>query len=69
MNKMIGLETKRKEFELSQSKLAAATGIERETLAFFESGKCSPDIETLKKLSNFFSCSIDYLINGKEFGK
>ena len=43
--------------------------ISREALSHYENGKRSPDIEMLRRLSEYFGVSIDYLVNGKEFGE
>jgi transcriptional regulator with XRE-family HTH domain len=43
--------------------------ISREALSHYENGKRNPDIEMLRKLSEYFNVSIDFLINGKEFTK
>jgi len=67
MDGMIGLKNARKARGLTVQELACATGIKAEALTFFESGKGSPDLAVLRKLSAFFSLSIDYLISGKNF--
>ena len=41
--------------------------ISREALSHYENGKRSPDIQMLKKLSEYFDVSIDFLINDSEF--
>ena len=43
--------------------------ISREALSYYKNGKRSPDLDMLRKLSEYFSLSIDFLINGKEFGQ
>ena len=67
--KLIGLKEIRKKKGYSQLKVAMDISISREALSFYENGKRSPDIEMLCKLSKYFNVSIDYLINGKEFGE
>ena len=66
---LIGLKLIRKQKRYSQLKVALALNISRESLSYYENGKRSPDIETLKLLSQYFNVSIDFLINGKEFSK
>lgn len=65
--KMVGLRLIRKKKNVSQLKLAMDLSISREALSHYETGKRSPDIEMLKKLSEYFDVSIDFLITGKEF--
>lgn len=67
MQGLIGLRSIRKCRKYSQLKVAMDLNISRESLSFYENGKRSPDIETLRILSLYFNVSIDYLINGKEF--
>ena len=57
-----------KKKKLSQLRVAMDLNISREALSYYENGKRSPDIGMLRLLSDYFNVSIDYLINGKEFG-
>ena len=66
---MIGLREIRKRKGYSQLKVAMDLNISREALSYYETGKRSPDIDMLIKLSSYFNVSIDYLITGKEFSK
>ena len=68
-NGMIGLREIRKRKGYSQLKVAMDLNISREALSYYETGKRSPDIDMLIKLSSYFNVSIDYLITGKEFSK
>lgn len=65
--KMIGLKEIRKKKQLTQLKVAMDLSISREALSYYESGKRSPDIDMLLRLSNYFNVSIDYLITGRDF--
>ncbi len=65
--KMIGLREIRKQKGLSQLKVAMDLSISREALSYYESGKRSPDLNMLLRLSDYFDVSIDYLIRGEEF--
>lgn len=65
--KMIGLREIRKKKQLTQLKVAMDLSISREALSYYESGKRSPDIDMLLRLSNYFNVSIDYLITGRDF--
>lgn len=69
MNGMIGLKKARKSRGLNQLKVAMDLNISREALSYYENGKRSPDLEMLRRLSGYFSLSIDFLVNGKEFGE
>ena len=66
--KMVGLREIRKKKGYTQLKVAMDLSISREALSYYENGKRSPDIGMLRLLSDYFNVSIDYLINGKEFG-
>lgn len=66
---LIGLKKVRKQKKLNQLKVALDLNISREALSHYENGKRSPDLEMLRKLSEYFGVSIDYLVNGKEFNK
>ena len=64
---LIGLRLIRKQRKLNQLKVATDLNISREALSHYENGKRSPDIAMLRKLSEYFNISIDFLVNGKEF--
>ncbi len=64
---MKGLKAIRIKKGYSQLKVAFALNISREALSYYENGKRSPDIQMLKRMSNYFNVSIDYLINGEDF--
>ena len=68
-NGLIGLKLIRKQQKLSQLKVSMDLNISREALSHYENGKRSPDIQMLKNMSHYFGVSIDYLINGKNFGE
>ena len=65
----IGLSIIRKAKKLNQLKVAMDLNISREALSHYENGKRSPDIQMLRRLSEYFNVSIDYLINGEDFTK
>lgn len=65
---MKGLKQIRKEKKLTQLKVAMDLNVSREALSHYENGKREPSIDLLVKMSEYFNVSIDYLINGKEFG-
>ena len=68
-NGLLGLKTIRKQKKLNQLRVAFDLNISREALSHYENGKRSPDLQMLRKLSQYFNVSIDFLINGKEFEK
>lgn len=43
-----------------QLKVALDLSISREALSYYESDKRSPDVEMLRKMSEYFNVSIDY---------
>lgn len=67
MDGLIGLAAIRKARGFTQQKVAMDLNISREALSYYENGKRSPDITMLRRLSEYFHVSIDYLINGCEF--
>lgn len=66
---MVGLKAIRKAKHLNQQKVALVLNISREALSYYENGKREPSLELLKKMSDYFNVSIDYLITGKDFQK
>lgn len=47
---------------LTQQTLAEALNVGKSAIALYETEKRQPDPDTLKKLAQFFGCSIDYLL-------
>ena len=68
-NALIGLKMIRKQKKINQLKMAMDLNISRESISYYENGKRSADVEMLKKFSEYFNKSIDYIINGKEFNE
>lgn len=56
----------RKSAGKTQQDLAEYLGISRQAYANYENDTRKPDYETLLKLSEYFSVSVDYLLRGKE---
>ena len=56
----------RTEKGLTQKDLADQLHVTFQTVSKWESGTNEPDIATLKELSRFFGCSLDYLLNDDE---
>lgn len=66
---MFILKNLRKEQKLSQQQVSEQLGITRVALSHYETGKREPNLSMLKKLSEFYNVSIDYIITGREFVK
>lgn len=49
--------------KLTQAQFAEIFNISYGTVAMWETGRRTPDIETIKKIANYFSISIDYLVD------
>ena len=64
---LIGLKLIRKRKNLNQLKVALDLNISREALSHYENGKRNPDLQMLKRMSEYFNVSIDFLINGRDF--
>ncbi|MBQ9806788.1 MAG: helix-turn-helix transcriptional regulator [Clostridia bacterium] len=69
MSGLLGLRIIRRQKNLNQLKVALDLNISREALSHYENGKRSPDLQMLRRLSEYFNVSIDFLINGREFEK
>ena len=61
---MIGkrLRALRKEKGLKQIDIANVLDVSRTTYTQYETEKSEPDLETVKKLAEYFNCSTDYLL-------
>ncbi|WP_123041939.1 helix-turn-helix domain-containing protein [Cohnella candidum] len=51
---------------LTQEELASSLGISRAALSHYEKNRREPDTETLSKVADLFSVSIDYLVGRTE---
>ena len=58
----MNLVNHRKNKKITQQEMADILGIKRTTYASYEQDLSAPDIETLKKISQFFRVSIDELV-------
>ena len=60
---MLGnLKKLREEMNISQQCLADAVSISQQSINKYENHNVQPDIETLKRMADFFSTSIDFLV-------
>lgn len=57
------LKERRKRAGISQTTIAKAIGIPQTTYANYETKHCSPSIDKLIKLADFFNISIDELVD------
>ena len=54
---------------LTQTQLAEKVGLNQTAIGKYERGELEPSLETLKKLSSIFECSIDYIVGfSDDFG-
>lgn len=56
------LKILRKEYGISQQKLADAIEVSQQSINQYENHKIEPDIEVLKRLADYFHTSIDYIV-------
>ena len=64
MDKTFGKRLKllRSEKELKQSELAKILEVSSSTIGMYEQGRRYADLDTLKKMAEYFDVSVDYLI-------
>ncbi|MBR1707607.1 MAG: helix-turn-helix transcriptional regulator [Clostridia bacterium] len=56
------LKLLRKEFGISQQRLADAIGVSQPSINKYENHNIEPEIEILKRLADYFNTSIDYIV-------
>lgn len=56
------LKKLRNEYNVSQQQLADVIGVSQQSINKYENHNIEPDIDTLKKMADFFNTSIDYLV-------
>lgn len=68
VTKLLGerLTKLRKQKKLTQESLSKKLNIPRTTYSGYESDRREPDIDTLRKLANFFDVSLDYLTGNSD---
>lgn len=59
------LKVLREEKKLSQEAVSKSLNISRGKLGHWETGRTEPSIEEIVKISNFYNCSLEYLMNSK----
>ena len=65
---MENLKYIRKGKHVSQEQLGHILGFGKNTISQYENGIREPNLDTLKKLSNYFNVSVDYLIGNDNLG-
>lgn len=60
------LKNEREKLHISQGKLSETLGFSRNYINQLESGNCSPSLNSLVYLANYFKVSVDYLLTGHE---
>lgn len=58
------IKDKRKEFGFNQEELADKIFVSKKTISNWETGKTTPDLESILRLSDLFNLSLDELIKG-----
>ncbi|MDO5300457.1 MAG: helix-turn-helix transcriptional regulator [Clostridia bacterium] len=56
------LKILRKEYGISQQRLADAIGVSQQSINQYENHNVEPDIKTLSSLADYFNTSVDYII-------
>lgn len=57
------IREQRKKTNFTQDSLGKLLGVSQQTIGSWESGRTSPDKESLKLLADVFNCSVDWLLN------
>ena len=63
------LKTLRKERQITQRELAGYMNVAQQTVGKWEKDQTFPNIETLKKLAEFFNVTIDFMLEQKPGGR
>lgn len=61
-NENLRLKALRKQNNMTQKDIAKLTGYQQTLISKWESDEREPDIETLKRLANYFNVTVDYLV-------
>ena len=59
----MNIKNLRKQINKTQEEVAKDLQLQKQTFQNYELGKREPDIETLKKIADYFDVSLDYLCN------
>lgn len=63
------LKQLREDKKISQAELARELNVAQGTIGNWETGKRTPDINTLKVIANYFNVTIDYLMENENSTK
>ncbi|SHH58353.1 helix-turn-helix domain-containing protein [Sporanaerobacter acetigenes] len=63
------LKTLRKEYKMTQENLAEKLGLVRTAIANYETGRTTPDAETLSLIADIFNTTTDYLLGRTDIRK
>lgn len=55
----------RKAKKITQKQLGDVLGVAESTISMYESGNRQPDVDTMRKIADYFNVTIDYLIGGE----
>ena len=55
----------RKINKVTQNQLADHLKVSNATVAYWETNRHQPDLETVKRIANFFDVSVDYLLDNE----
>lgn len=66
VRKMKSLREHRLKANLTQAQVAEQLGVQPSTVTMWETGKREPNINTLRRLSELFGCSVDGLLGGTQ---
>lgn len=62
----VNLKRLRKIHQYTQEKVAEKINVSRQSIAKWEQGETTPDIESLTKLAKLYNVSLDHLVNHSE---
>ena len=63
---VIPLKSLRESKKMTQQELSNILKVSPSAIGMYENGRRSPDYETLRKISNLFHVSIDYLLSNEQ---
>lgn len=59
------IKSLRKAKKITQKQLGDVLGVAESTISMYESGNRQPDVDTMRKIADYFNVTIDYLIGGE----
>lgn len=66
---MFRLKELRKQKKYNQERLAMELNVSQATISAYETGECTPDLEMLIRIANYFNVSVDYLVGNSDILK